>query len=661
MLQRANALLLTTSKNDLNAMPNSFASRRLAVNEVFPRVFTISDRKQTHTKLKHRAAALCIAFALGCGAHGVAFAQTATQTAPQTASQTAAPATVQTAPQTAQETTALPLPPSELYGQLYRDVELAQVYPDSKTFADMTPNEAPANIVEAYASWRTEHANITDADARKTALRQFVEQHFSAAKVATDSYVADPNQNVVSHIDTLWDVLRRNPDAGQQPYSSLLPLPNPYVVPGGRFNEIYYWDSYFIMLGLEASGRHDLTRDTLDNFATLVDRYGHIPNGNRTYYLSRSQPPFFAQMVALVAQRDGDAVYVRYLPELRKEYDYWMAGADTLKPGEAAQHVVRLADGTLLNRYWDARATPRDESYREDVLTAQAAPQRDAADLWRNLRAGGETGWDFSSRWFADNHTLATIDITSLVPVDLNALLVDLERTLAKAYGLKGDAAQAQAMTRRAQQRSAAIERVLWDPQLHAFSDYDFVHHTLTHRLTAATVYPLYTGAPARGAAAAGRTRHHAGAERPAMGRTERLGAAAISRDRRVAPLRRTRARADHRHALDRDQPRLLPTHRQARRKVRRERGGREGVVGGRRRISAAGRLRLDQRRAARAARDVSAYGRRDDSGSVIRAPIHADSRRSRTSESARLRGSRRPVRASRRNRRAQLARTDAD
>ncbi|QNB13592.1 alpha,alpha-trehalase TreF [Paraburkholderia tropica] len=479
-------------------MPNSFASRRLAVNEVFPRVFPISDRKQTHTKLKHRAAALCIALALGCGAHGAAFAQTATQTAPQTASQTAAPATVQTAPQTAQETTALPLPPSELYGQLYRDVELAQVYPDSKTFADMTPNEAPANIVEAYASWRTEHANITDADARKTALRQFVEQHFSAAKVATDSYVADPNQNVVSHIDTLWDVLRRNPDAGQQPYSSLLPLPNPYVVPGGRFNEIYYWDSYFIMLGLEASGRHDLTRDTLDNFATLIDRYGHIPNGNRTYYLSRSQPPFFAQMVALVAQRDGDAVYVRYLPELRKEYDYWMAGADTLKPGEAAQHVVRLADGTLLNRYWDARATPRDESYREDVLTAQAAPQRDAADLWRNLRAGGETGWDFSSRWFADNHTLATIDITSLVPVDLNALLVDLERTLAKAYGLKGDAAQAQAMTRRAQQRSAAIERVLWDPQLHAFSDYDFVHHTLTHRLTAATVYPLYTGVATR-------------------------------------------------------------------------------------------------------------------------------------------------------------------
>jgi alpha,alpha-trehalase len=203
-------------------------------------------------------------------------------------------------------------------------------------------------------------------------------------------------------------------------------------------------------------------------------------------------------MVALVARRDGDATYVRYLPELRKEYDYWMAGADTLKPGDATRHVVRLDDGTLLNRYWDARDTPRDESYREDVLTAQSAPQRAAPELWRNLRAGGETGWDFSSRWLADNRTLATIDITSLVPVDLNALLVDLERALAKAYGMEGNAAEAQQMSARAQQRAAAIGRVLWDPQLHAFSDYDFVHRTLTHRLTAATVYPLYTGVATR-------------------------------------------------------------------------------------------------------------------------------------------------------------------
>ncbi|WP_322103048.1 alpha,alpha-trehalase TreF [Paraburkholderia sp. J41] len=393
-----------------------------------------------------------------------------------------------------------PPTPADLYGRLYHDVELAQVFPDSKTFADMLPTERPARITAAYDRWRQQHVGVRDAAAHKAALAGFVNQYFKAPPTADDHYVSDPNQDVVSHIDTLWNVLTRQPDAtpDAQTYSSLLPLPHAYVVPGGRFNEIYYWDSYFIMLGLEASNRHELALDELNNFATLIDRYGHIANGNRTYYLSRSQPPFFAQMVSLVAEKDGDDVYLHYLPELRKEYDYWMAGADTLAPGHAARHVVRLPDGTLLNRYWDARNRPRDESYREDILTARATPQRDASDLWRNLRAGAETGWDYSSRWLADGRTLSTIDVTSLAPVDLNSLMATLESTLAKAYGIKGDAREAALMTKRAQQRTEAIDRVLWDPQQHAFGDYDFVHHTLTHRLTAATLYPLYAGVATR-------------------------------------------------------------------------------------------------------------------------------------------------------------------
>lgn len=393
-----------------------------------------------------------------------------------------------------------PPTPADLYGRLYHDVELAQIFPDSKTFADMLPTERPAKIVAAYDRWRQKHVRERDDAKHKAALAEFVNQYFKAPPTTDDHYVSDPNQDVVSHIDTLWNVLTRQPDSGAktQTYSSLLPLPHAYVVPGGRFNEIYYWDSYFIMLGLESSNRHELTLDELNNFATLIDRYGHIANGNRTYYLSRSQPPFFAQMVSLVAEKDGDDVYLHYLPELRKEYDYWMAGADTLKPGHATRHVVRLPDGTLLNRYWDARNRPRDESYREDILTARATPQRDASDLWRNLRAGAETGWDYSSRWLADGRTLSTIDVTSLAPVDLNSLMATLENTLAKAYGIKGDAREAALMTKRAQQRTEAIDRVLWDPQLHAFGDYDFVHRTLTHRLTAATLYPLYAGVATR-------------------------------------------------------------------------------------------------------------------------------------------------------------------
>ena len=389
----------------------------------------------------------------------------------------------------AQASPVVAVPPSEQYAELYRDVQLAHLFPDSKTFADMVPLSAPEQVASAYAAAKQQPGfNLGD----------FVKRNFTLPTRAAKTYVSDPNQDVTGHIDTLWNVLRREPDTTASPWSSLLPLPDAYIVPGDRFDEIYYWDSYFIMLGLEQSGRHALVVDELKNFATLIDRYGHIPNGNRTYYLSRSQPPFFAQMVRLVAEKDGDAVYARYLPELQREYAYWMNGSDGLPAGHASRHVVRLADGTLLNRYWDERAAPRDESYREDVATSQQTPQRNADDLWRNLRAGGETGWDFSSRWFADGKTLATVDVTSLIPVDLNCLLVELERTLAKAYRVTGDAGHAENLEQRSRVRADAIRRLLWDPQLHAFGDYDFVHHALTHRLTAATVYPLYAGVATR-------------------------------------------------------------------------------------------------------------------------------------------------------------------
>jgi alpha,alpha-trehalase len=169
-----------------------------------------------------------------------------------------------------------------------------------------------------------------------------------------------------------------------------------------------------------------------------IDCYGHVPNGNRTYYLTRSQPPFFSLMVDLIAEREGEGSYLTHLPELESEYEYWMDGSAFLQRGQEYRRLVRLANGTILNRYWDDRAAPRDESYREDVKTALGS-RRDPGDLYRNLRAAAESGWDFSSRWFADGHSLNTIRTVSLLPVDLNSLMVHLEQTLAKAAG--GDSA----------------------------------------------------------------------------------------------------------------------------------------------------------------------------------------------------------------------------
>jgi alpha,alpha-trehalase len=262
-------------------------------------------------------------------------------------------------------------------------------------------------------------------------------------------------------------------------------------VPGGRFREIYYWDSYFTMLGLEQDGQHALAADMLKDFAFEIDHYGHIPNGNRSYYLSRSQPPFFALMVGLIAEQEGARTYINYLPELQAEYDYWMQGESEAQPGHAVRNVVRLLDGSVLNRYWDERAAPRDESYAEDVQTASQS-NRPAGEVWRNLRAAAESGWDFSSRWLADGKTLASIRTLAILPPDLNSLLVRLEQTLAAAYTLCGDTEHAAIYAKRAADRIAAIRRVMWDEQDGVFTDYLWRQGKTTRAVTAATLYPLF-------------------------------------------------------------------------------------------------------------------------------------------------------------------------
>jgi alpha,alpha-trehalase len=375
------------------------------------------------------------------------------------------------------------VPPSEQFAGLFQDVQLKGVFQDSKTFADLIPDAAPSTIVDDY------HARKDEAGFD---LGAFVHRHFSMPAEGPIVRPAPPGERVEKYIARLWDVLlHRSGEPADR--SSLLPLPYPYVVPGGRFRELYYWDSYFVMLGLEADGRHDLAHDMLRDFAFEIDCFGHVPNGNRTYYLSRSQPPFFSLMVDLIATRDGERSYLAYLPELESEYDYWMDGSAFLQNGQAYRHLVRLADGTFLNRYWDDRSAPRDESYREDVETAQSGG-RDPGDVYRNLRAATESGWDFSSRWLADSHSLNTIRTVSLLPVDLNSLMVHLEQALARAYRNKGDVSRSSRFEELATRREAAIRRFMWNEQSGMFTDYAWQKPETALPVTAAGLFPLFLG-----------------------------------------------------------------------------------------------------------------------------------------------------------------------
>ncbi|MCB0373787.1 MAG: trehalase, partial [Muricauda sp.] len=301
----------------------------------------------------------------------------------------------------------------------------------------------------------------------------------------------DTTKNMYTHISHMWDKLKRNPDSVIA-NSSRIALPHNYIVPGGRFQEIYYWDSYFTMEGLLVDNQDEVAKSMVDNFAFLIDSLGFIPNGTRDYYNTRSQPPYFALMVDAISRKD-EGLLIKHLPAIEKEYRYWMDGAkagDTIMP---EKRVVNLNNGTTLNRYWDSGNTPRPESYKEDYLLAQSLPNDSLKQLlYKNLRSAAASGWDFSSRWFGEEGGLASTETISILPVDLNCLLYFMEQTLSKAHGLAGNTSQKSTYDERAFARKEAIQSYFWNETTGYYHDYNFENHQLTAEPTLAGVTPLF-------------------------------------------------------------------------------------------------------------------------------------------------------------------------
>ncbi|MDA8457186.1 alpha,alpha-trehalase TreF [Acidovorax sp. GBBC 3334] len=437
--------------------------------------------------------------------------------------------------------------PADRYEELFVAVQRERVFGDSKTFVDCAPKATPESILAAYRAER---------GAEGFDLSGFVQRHFVPPAPGCDRSTAPPGLPLAAHIDALWDELARHP-AHHPARGSLLELPHAYVVPGGRFVEMYYWDSYFTMLGLVHSGRPRLLHAMTDNFAYLIDTYGHVPNGTRTYYLSRSQPPVFALMAALCESCDGQGEQ-RYLPQMLREYAFWMDGAQGLAAGTAHRRVVALPDGSVLNRYWDDRDSPREESWREDRETA-AACSRPAAEVYRDLRAAAESGWDFSSRWLDDGHGaatrtagLASICTTRILPVDLNALLHASEAAIARLSRAAGDEAAARDFDARAARRADAMARVLWSDEAGAFLDYDWQNARPRPALTAATVVPLFTGTatPAQASALAATVRRRL-LVRGGLATTETASGEQWDRPNGWAPLQWMGAEGFQRYAAD--------------------------------------------------------------------------------------------------------------
>ena len=377
-----------------------------------------------------------------------------------------------------------PATPDKIYGRLFHDIQMSRIFPDSKTFVDCIPKKAPAEIVASYI-------RIINNPAIRFSLKLFAEENFDLPVTPQLNYITK-EKDIEVHIKNLWGVLKRHPDSATAAAgNSLLSLPHPYTVPGGRFREVYYWDTYFTMLGLKESGEYEMIENMVKNFAYLIDTFGHIPNGNRSYYLSRSQPPFFCLMVELLAAVKGDPVYLTYLPQLQKEYNYWMEGSDKLNPLQSNKTVVRLKDGSLLNRYWDDLDIPRQEAYYEDETLSSKYPEAKAKKINRDLRAAAASGWDFSSRWFADKKNIASIQTTSIIPVDLNCLLYKLELVIARAKLLSRNDSSVTVYRKKASDRLKAIDKYCWNKNLTFYTDYDFVIQKQSALVTPAGMYPF--------------------------------------------------------------------------------------------------------------------------------------------------------------------------
>src|SRR5215207_2527282 len=275
--------------------------------------------------------------------------------------------------------------------------------------------------------------------------------------------------------------LRQLPDdTSQIREHGLLYLPYPYVVPGGRFNEMYGWDSYFTQVGLVRDGEMGLAKNMVDNFLYQIEHYGRILNANRTYYLSRSQPPFLTQMILNVYRKQPDKAWLQStIPAVEKYYRFW-----TEEP-----HLTRE---TGLSRYFDLG---KDYYGKHDVKDYDLGQYYDKekdqfTDLfYKGDRSMRESGFDPSNRFGPFN-----IDIIRYNPVCLNSLLYLMETDAAEIMKTLGRPREARRWLARAEARRRSVNRLMWDEKDGLYYDYDFARGAVRRYPFATTFYPLWVG-----------------------------------------------------------------------------------------------------------------------------------------------------------------------
>ncbi|KAF6106823.1 trehalase [Phyllostomus discolor] len=249
-------------------------------------------------------------------------------------------------------------------------------------------------------------------------------------------------------------------------------------------------DSYWVMEGLLLSEMPETVKGMLQNFLDLVQIYGHVPNGARVYYLQRSQPPLLTLMMDRYVTYTNDTAFLwDNIGTLALELDFWTKNRNI---------SVNLGGKSyILNHYYVPYGGPRPESYSKDAELADTLPEGNREALWAELKAGAESGWDFSSRWLIGGPNpdlLSSIRTSKLVPVDLNAFLCQAEELMSNFYTSLGNDSQATKYRNLREQRLAALKAILWDEEKGVWFDYDLENRKKNREFYPSNLAPLWAG-----------------------------------------------------------------------------------------------------------------------------------------------------------------------
>jgi len=381
---------------------------------------------------------------------------------------------------------------------------------DDKEFVDRPMKADPDHIMAAF------HA-LPDPTSVEV-LTEFLDTYFDPA--GSDLLPVTPSDfhdrpprlyNSISNetlrewaieLNAFWKVLGRQPQhifQDQQPNrrSSLLPTKHLLVVPGGRFRESYYWDTYWIVHGLLASDMYQTAKGVVQNLLDFVDLYGYVPNGGRVYFLTRSQPPLLSEMVRILHEHaPDDSEFLKSATQtLDKEYQFWM------QDGKHAVSVYKNGQVHTLNRYISNATEPRPESYRKDVQTGRKAAaaavgahiRYNRSMLFEQIIAACESGWDFSSRWLKDQISMETVMTSNIIPVDLNTFMHRMEKNMIHFHKLLENTDKVTMYKQAADDRTKAIEHILWDPSSYMWRDYWIDTEEFSSLLSSSNFFPLWS------------------------------------------------------------------------------------------------------------------------------------------------------------------------